>query len=419
MGDTPAAPEPDGDGPIGVAALAEAVDEMLAVAGEAWRLTESELVKGIAALEAQAARLDAARLAFTAEVDRRGMAAGGSGATGTAAWLRGLLRLTPGEATGRVSLGSWLDGEGAVTKTALSDGALSARHASVICRTMARLHPAVDPETRAEAQGVLVDQARRLDPDQLARAARYLRHRLDPESGERLAREEDRQAERCDFTVSLDSDGGSHLRGYLDPVSTATLLSGLDPLSAPRPAAEGGYDTRSPGLRRAQALIQLVERAMAIPPDGPGALPSQRGARPRMVVTVPLATLLAELGIPALDQDGQTGVEPAVLATGQVVSARTAQQLACEAEILPVLLDEHGNPLDVGRTVYPFPDRIRRAIETRDQHCTFPHCQAPATWCHVHHLVPFSEGGSTSVTNGALVCGRHHRQVHSRGWWVK
>ncbi|MFC6006600.1 HNH endonuclease signature motif containing protein [Angustibacter luteus] len=51
----------------------------------------------------------------------------------------------------------------------------------------------------------------------------------------------------------------------------------------------------------------------------------------------------------------------------------------------------------------------------RDQHCTYPGCQAPPPWCDAHHLIPFSEGGPTSVHNGALLCGRHHRHVHATG----
>lgn len=70
----------------------------------------------------------------------------------------------------------------------------------------------------------------------------------------------------------------------------------------------------------------------------------------------------------------------------------------------------------MGDTRYPFPPRIRKAIEARDRHCTFHPCQAPPTWCHTHHLTPFSRGGPTSEANGTLLCGRHHRHVHAHGW---
>ena len=44
----------------------------------------------------------------------------------------------------------------------------------------------------------------------------------------------------------------------------------------------------------------------------------------------------------------------------------TARLMACDAEIVPLLTDESGRPLDVGTTIYPFPRRIRHAIEHRD-----------------------------------------------------
>jgi hypothetical protein len=98
----------------------------------------------------------------------------------------------------------------------------------------------------------------------------------------------------------------------------------------------------------------------------------------------------------------------------------TFQTLACDAELVPVLLDGFGRALDVGESQYRFPPRIRRAIEIRDAHCTFGSCHAPPSWCHAHHLVAFGRngkpGGPTSEANGTLLCGAHHRFVHANAW---
>ncbi len=61
------------------------------------------------------------------------------------------------------------------------------------------------------------------------------------------------------------------------------------------------------------------------------------------------------------------------------------------------------------------PRPIRRAIEARDQHCTFATCTAKPAWCHTHHLIPTGRR-ATSEANGALLCGYHHRFIHAHGW---
>ncbi|WP_411157478.1 HNH endonuclease signature motif containing protein [Nocardia otitidiscaviarum] len=47
----------------------------------------------------------------------------------------------------------------------------------------------------------------------------------------------------------------------------------------------------------------------------------------------------------------------------------------------------------------------------RDCGCTFPGCDAPATMCAVHHLIPWAHHGGTDIDNLTLVCDRHHAQV--------
>jgi hypothetical protein len=139
-----------------------------------------------------------------------------------------------------------------------------------------------------------------------------------------------------------------------------------------------------------------------------------------MIVTADIATLLSD----PTRKHGQAGVPPAVVETGEPggadLSPLEAQTLFCDAELVPAVLDGDGRALDVGDSQYRFPPRIRRAIEIRDGHCSFPRCAAPPAWCHTHHLVPFGRngrsGGPTAEANGTLLCGRHHRYIHASGW---
>ena len=44
-----------------------------------------------------------------------------------------------------------------------------------------------------------------------------------------------------------------------------------------------------------------------------------------------------------------------------------------------------------------------------------PHCDAPARWCDVHHLVEWERGGTTDLGSLLLLCRRHHVAVHEGG----
>ncbi len=74
-------------------------------------------------------------------------------------------------------------------------------------------------------------------------------------------------------------------------------------------------------------------------------------------------------------------------------------------------------PLDIGATTDTIPVHLRRAVARRDQHCRFPGCEQPPAACHVHHLVPRSEGGPTSLANCLLLCAFHHLTAIHRWSW--
>jgi hypothetical protein len=86
--------------------------------------------------------------------------------------------------------------------------------------------------------------------------------------------------------------------------------------------------------------------------------------------------------------------------------------LACDGSITPVVIDEHGMPLNMGRTRRVVPPHLRKAVELCDQACVFAGCGAPKYWCDVHHLQHWIFGGETSLENSALLCERHHTKVH-------
>ncbi|WP_322781123.1 HNH endonuclease signature motif containing protein, partial [Frankia sp. Cas4] len=208
--------------------------------------------------------------------------------------------------------------------------------------------------------------------------------------------------------------------GTLDAEAAAILRAALDPLTAPRPAGGasnpdsagadnagstggtadsgggGERDRRSPARRRADALIELITRALHT-----DTLPTQGGYRPHVTVLAPLPALLGEPGAPPADNGWGLPLPATVLA-----------RLLCDAELVRLLLDPTGVPLDIGRTQRIVPPALRRALIARDRCCTYPGCDRPPGWCEAHHIIEWSHGGHTALNNLVLTCGQHHRTLH-------
>ncbi|RAM38431.1 HNH endonuclease signature motif containing protein [Arthrobacter globiformis] len=101
------------------------------------------------------------------------------------------------------------------------------------------------------------------------------------------------------------------------------------------------------------------------------------------------------------------------------VTASTIRKIACDADIIPVLLGSEGRILDIGRTTRIFPPHIRKALNARDRGCAFPNCTIPASWCEAHHITYWSRGGPTSTDNGVLLCTHHHHLIHKEQWKIR
>jgi hypothetical protein len=82
-----------------------------------------------------------------------------------------------------------------------------------------------------------------------------------------------------------------------------------------------------------------------------------------------------------------------------------------------VVEDSRGNPLDIGGRRRTVPTALRRALQLRDKGCRFPGCTN--TRVDSHHVVAWSRGGETKLTNLVSTCRKHHRYVHELGFRVE
>jgi hypothetical protein len=368
------------------------------VDGSLWSLSDAELSDCLDTLHQLEQTVAVLRSHVVRQIDGRGIATV-KGFRGTAGWLRDRLRLDPIAARDMVAQAAALDRRPNVDR-AFGAGAIDGRHAAVIADTLDALPSGIDLAVIADAEAMLLDMATEFAPGKLRRlGARILDH-VAPEvaeEAERVALElaEKRALRRRGLTLSVPVDGSVRVSGYLTVEDAAIVNAALDPLCAPRPA-----DDRPAGQRRADALVDVCQLALRT-----GSLPDNGGEPAHVVVTVPYDVLTGELRRGVLD-------------SGERISPDAARRLACDAQLLPVVLGGAGQPLDIGRSRRLFAGPIRRALVARDRGCAFPHCDRPARWCDAHHVVSWLAGGPTSVANGVLLCRRHHRVIHRGDWTV-
>ncbi|WP_298992295.1 HNH endonuclease signature motif containing protein [uncultured Pseudokineococcus sp.] len=307
-------------------------------------------------------------------------------------------------------------GEGSATGAALAAGRVSVEAADVVAATVLDLPEHYGPAGRAAVERVLLEHAPEVPLTVLRHHAAGLLARAElSEAGEDalaggeaalegadlLGRREERAHRRRELFCSPDLHGTWHVRGRLAPEAGATLMTALEALAAPEPSGERGPDLRSAAQRRADALVALADKALSAPPGSPAGVPSAGGARARVVVTMDLASLTGEVAGAGL------------LVDDAPLSAGAVRRLACDAEVVPVVLGSRSEPLDVGRAAYTVTPAQRRALAIRDRGCIAPGCGAPVSRTHAHHVVHWADGGPSDLSNLALVCGHDHRRVHT------
>ncbi len=372
---------------------------------EVWQDSDAALVAELGALETRLHSTWAQMLSVVAEIDSQGTAAT-VGYPTTTELVRAVGRVSLGEARARIAAaaevlpsrglnGAPVEPKLPATAAAVAEHAIGPADVKVIRSVLARIPPHLADQTKAEVEAELARHARTLDAGQLAVLGKRILAYLDQDG----PRPKDISETRRHLSFR-DRDGGCELVGWLDREAAEIVRAALSPLAAPRPATDTEIDLRTAAQRHADALVDLAQRALQA-----GDLPTEGGERPQVVVTVSLAVLRGRIG-------------SASLALGDPINADIARRLACDAQVIPVVLGSRGEPLDVGRASHTIPTAIRRAVIVRDRGCAFPGCSIPARWCEIHHIVHWADYGPTSVGNCVALCGRHHKLLHHSRWRI-
>ncbi|MGG5257859.1 DUF222 domain-containing protein [Phycicoccus avicenniae] len=376
----------------------------------------AELGELLAVADRLAALASAARVAVAVEAARRGEVAGSE----VAAWLRQhspSLRQGGAASVARIAVdvaaaGSALPGDGAgpdedsplgIVWDAVREGALEAGTGCTVLREVTRLTPLLQDQALPTVATGLVELAaehgtstmRRLRPALIAQHGHHgalddLQARL--ESSARLSMPHVESGDLTEYQL------------WMTPEQAATLEAAIGPLSAPRPNEETGEkDLRPAGQRRVEALTEVCSTASGV------AAGTKAGSPATLHLTMTLTDLQPTTG---------AGQVLASTAGGTLLAPETVRRLACDATLVPHLLDLTGAPLALGAAVRRFTTPQRHHLWLRDRRCTYPGCTAPAAWTRAHHVQHWADGGPTDVTNGALLCQRHHTTVHRRRLWA-
>jgi hypothetical protein len=305
-------------------------------------------------------------------------------------FLREECQMTSERAAEAVSVGDQALELGAAV-AAVEAAEIGFAHLAVMARTREAISPLGRWKPELEAR--LLRKAKALTVTRFKRLCLHARHEADAEG---FLLEQQDGVEGARLEISGGYSGSVWLRAVLPTEAGAVVRTALEALAGKR----GPEDERKREVRLAHALVELCEHGM----DG-GLAPRRGGVRPHLQVTTTLETLLAQPGAPAGE-----------LEFSLPVSAKTVQRVACDCTVTRVLLDADSVVIDVGRGKRIVSPSGRRALHARDQHCQWPGCDRPGSWCTPHHLLSGASGGTSDLSNQLLLCWRHHWMVHEGEW---
>jgi hypothetical protein len=277
---------------------------------------------------------------------------------------------------------------------ALATGSVSAAHDDALANTTARLGDQIKDEFLGH-EASLLDEARHSTPEHFARHCRSLADRISKDQGVERSEHQKRQTTLRRSINPL--TGMGRISGELDPELTERIFGALDAEVAALITKPGNTAADRNHLA-AIALGNLVS----------GGHQAIRPTITEAVVIIDLETL----------RDGLHEDSVCELGHGMEIPVEMARRLACNANIIPVVLNGDGVPLDLGRAQRFANHNQRLALRAIYRTCAFDGCDVPFERCQIHHLVPWDDDGNTDLKDLLPTCEHHHHQVHEGGWTI-
>ena len=369
--------------------------------------TDGEVVSAVRSFEGLRRRLETVDHALIGAVEARGIP-GTALARATGHWLRDTLHVDIHEANARVraaraaGVRRTLTGEPLppvhpVVAAGQAAGAVSARQAWVITSMLDKLPGEVQCHA-PEAEQRLVGFCATLEPVGLSQAAARERDYLDQDGG---YRDVERRRRDRDFQLTQRPDGSVSFRGEGTAEFGEFLNVTFDALAAPKPEADGVKDPRTPGQRRHDALLDALKTL-----TGSGSLPSTGGVMASVVLTMTAEAYATGDGFALTGHNALVPVKEALSWAGG------------DYRLMITALNSLKAVVAYSSSHRFFTEGQRLALIARDGGCSFPGCEAPPGWCQTHHVTESQDDGPTTIPNGTLLCGFHHREFERRGWHV-
>jgi hypothetical protein len=105
---------------------------------------------------------------------------------------------------------------------------------------------------------------------------------------------------------------------------------------------------------------------------------------------------------------------------GQPIPPESVRRIACDAVIIPIVVDDAGVVLHHGHGRRIASAGQRRPLRAMYRGCGFPDCTVRFGDCDVHHVIEWVQHrGPTDLDNLLPLCSKHHHLVHEGGWQLQ